>query len=220
MPSNSPPILRYVLLSRRKNGQSPFVECLQSTEDIGRPPAKLMIEDVVILKENHVMPLTSSTNPSPLKPLNGFMRSSQSLIKHGILLSERTKEWFDLKAYRLLAKAGYDFSKQGGKLIPKVIGEKVHGLSKTQRRMQLERHEIPIPKIGLGYTPEQPTQIWIKKRSNASSSQYITVEVGESSNQRTIVHNSKSKGERLYTQVSHLSIMSKSKRYHPHFILQ
>ena len=51
-------------------------------------------------------------------------------------------------------------------------------------RVGHEGYEIPIPKIGLGYTPEQPAQIWIKKRSNALSSQYITVEVGESSNQR------------------------------------
>ena len=50
--------------------------------------------------------------------------------------------------------------------------------------MQLEGYEIPIPKTRLGYTPEQPTQIWIKKRSNASSSQYITMGVDESSNQR------------------------------------
>ena len=50
--------------------------------------------------------------------------------------------------------------------------------------MRLEGYEIPIPKTGLGYTPEQPAQIWIKKRSNASSSQYITMGVDESSNQR------------------------------------
>ena len=151
-----------------------------------RPPAKLTVEDVAILKENHVKPLTSFTNPLPLKPLNGFMRFSQSLSEHGILPSEWTKEWFDPKAYRLLAKAGYDVSKQGdvGKLIPEATGEKMHGLSKTQSKMQLEGYEIPIPKTGLGYTFEQPAQIWIKKRGNASSSQYITVEVSESSNQR------------------------------------
>ena len=132
------------------------------------------------------MPLTSSTNPLPSKPLNGFVRSSQSLIEHGILSSEQTKEWFDPKVYRLLAKAGYDFLKQGdlGKLILEVTGEKVHGLSKTQRKMRLEGHEIPIPKTKLSYTPEQPTQIWIKRKSNALSSQYIIVEVSESSNQR------------------------------------
>ena len=50
--------------------------------------------------------------------------------------------------------------------------------------MRLEGHEIPIPKTGLGYTPEQPARICIKKRNNASSSQYITVEIGESLNQR------------------------------------
>ena len=91
-------------------------------------PTKLTIENVAILKENHAMPLTSSTNPSPSKPLNGFVRSSQSLTKHGILPSERKKEWFNPKAYKLLARVGYDFSKQWdlGKLIPKVTGEKVN----------------------------------------------------------------------------------------------
>ena len=80
------------------------------------------------------------------------------LIEHGILPSEQTKEWFDSKAFRLSAKVGYDFSKQGdlGKLIPEVTGEKTHGLNKTQSKMWLEGYEIPIPKIGLGYTPEQP----------------------------------------------------------------
>ncbi|XP_023925929.2 uncharacterized protein LOC112037349 [Quercus suber] len=185
-PSNNPPFLRYIPLSLRKNGQSPFVECLRSTKDIEKHFTKLTMEDVAILKENHVMPLTSSTNPLPSKPLNGFVRSSQSLTEYGILPSERMKEWFDPKAYRLLARAGYDFSKQGdlGKLIPEATGEKMHGLSKTQRKMRLERHKILIPKTGLGYTPEQPAQIWIKRRTNASSSQYITVEVDESSNQR------------------------------------
>ena len=153
---------------------------------MGRPSTKLTMEDVAILKENHVMPWTSSTNPLPLNPLNGFVRSSQSLTEHDILPSERTKEWFNPKAYRLLAKVSYDFSKQGdlGKLIPEVTREKVHGLNKTQRKMLLESHEIPIPKTGLGYTLEQPAQVWIKKRSNTSSFQYITMEVGESSNQR------------------------------------
>ena len=181
-PSNNPPFLRYVPLSHRKKGQSPFAKCLQSITDTGRPPTKLTMEDVAILKESHAMPLTSSTNPLPLKPLNGFVRSSQCLTEHGILPSERTKEWFDQNAYRLLAKAVYNFSKQGdlGKLIPEVTGEKTHGLSK----MQLEGYVIPIPKTELAYTPEQPTQIWIKKRSNASSCQYITAKVDESSNQR------------------------------------
>ena len=92
MPSNNPPLLCYVPLSQRKKGQSPFAECLQSIAGMGRPPAKLTIEDVAILKENHAMPLTSSTNLLPSKPLNGFVRSSQSLTEHGILPSEQMKE--------------------------------------------------------------------------------------------------------------------------------
>ena len=61
-PFNNPPLLRYVPLSHHKKGQSPFAECLQSIASMGRPPVKLTMEDVAILKENHVMPLTSSTN--------------------------------------------------------------------------------------------------------------------------------------------------------------
>ena len=87
-PFNNPPLLHYVPLSHHKKGQSPFAECLQSIADMGRPLAKLTIEDVAILKENHVMPLTSSTYPLPSKPLNGFVRSSQCLTEHGILPSE------------------------------------------------------------------------------------------------------------------------------------
>ena len=87
-PSNNPPFLCYVSLSRRKKGQSPFMECLQYIADMGRPPTKLTMEDVAILKENHAMPSTSSTNPLPWKLLNGFVRSSQSLAEHGILPSE------------------------------------------------------------------------------------------------------------------------------------
>ena len=97
-PSNNPPFLRYIPLSRRKKGQSPFAECLQSIVDMGRPPTKFTMEDVAILKESHAMPLTSSTNPLPSKPLNGFIRSSQNLTEYGILPSERTKECFDPKA--------------------------------------------------------------------------------------------------------------------------
>ena len=106
---------------------------------MGKPSTKLKMEDVAILKENHAMPLTSSTNPLSSKPLNGFVQSSQSLTEHGILPSERKKEWFNLKTYRLLARASYDFSNKGDleKLIPKVTGEKVHGLSKTQRKMRV-----------------------------------------------------------------------------------
>ena len=44
-PSNNPPLLRYVPLSHHKKGQSPFVECLQSIASMGRPPAKLTIEE-------------------------------------------------------------------------------------------------------------------------------------------------------------------------------
>ena len=218
-PSNNPQFLCYVPLSHRKKGQSPFVECLQSIVDMGRPPMKLTMEDVAILKESHAMPLTSSTNPLPSKPLNRFVRSSQCLTEYGILPSERTKEWFNPKAYRLLAKAGYDFSKQGdlGKLIPEATREKMHGLSKTQSKMWLEGYEIPMPKTGLGYTPKQPAQIWIKKRSNALSSQYIIVEVDKSSNQNAlssqyiIVEVDKSSNQRKDHSSSRISVFDRIK---------
>ncbi|XP_075658812.1 uncharacterized protein LOC142628645 [Castanea sativa] len=163
-------------------------------------------------EKKHVKFITRKDIPPPKEdPGYGNNQSSES-TEHGILPSKRTKEWFDPKAYRLLAKASYDFSKQGGlgKLIPEATGEKMHGLSKTQGKMRLGGHEIPIPKTGICYTPEPPAQIWINKRSNASSSQYITVEVDESSNQRKDHSSSRiSVFDRIKASLSRITVFDK-----------
>ena len=75
-PSNNPPFLCYVPLSHRKKEQSPFAECLQSIAGMGRPPAKLTMEDVAILKENHVMPDRKSTRLNSSHAIPSRMPSS------------------------------------------------------------------------------------------------------------------------------------------------
>ncbi|KAL4628024.1 hypothetical protein ACB092_05G208100, partial [Castanea dentata] len=106
-------------------------------------------------------------------PLNGFVKSSQSLTEHGILPSKQMKEGFDPKAYRLLAKAGYDFSKQSGlgKLIPEATVEE-DTLSDDETAKN-EVNEAPLAledgvqatvdelkEINLG-TPEEPRPTFI-----------------------------------------------------------
>ena len=48
-----------------------------------------------------------STKPS----LKGFTRAISNLVEEDSLPIRRTKEVFNLKAYKLLAKSGYDFKK-------------------------------------------------------------------------------------------------------------
>lgn len=59
----------------------------------------------------------------------------------------------------------------------------MHGLTETQKKMRLKGHKISLPKIGLDYMPERPDRISVKKRNKVASSQHITVEVNDNSNQ-------------------------------------
>uniref|UniRef100_A0A2N9G5F2 Uncharacterized protein n=1 Tax=Fagus sylvatica TaxID=28930 RepID=A0A2N9G5F2_FAGSY len=92
------PILRYVPLSKQKEGQDKV----------------------------------ASTKP----PLKGFVKSTSDSIKEGSLPNKRS---FDPKAYRLLAKSGYDFNNpsQLGQLYSNCIEEKSQGLNQTQNKLRL-----------------------------------------------------------------------------------
>ncbi|KAA0062536.1 ty3-gypsy retrotransposon protein [Cucumis melo var. makuwa] len=83
--TSNPPILRYVPLSRRKKGESPFVES----------PQGLKVGDIEVLKESFTTPLTNEIKID---------------LTEASLPQRRTKDGFDPKAYKLMAKAGYDFN--------------------------------------------------------------------------------------------------------------
>ncbi|KAA0033768.1 uncharacterized protein E5676_scaffold1428G00900 [Cucumis melo var. makuwa] len=83
--TSNPPILRYVPLSKRKKGESPFVES----------PQGLKVGDIEVLKESFTTPLTKITKQEIKIDLTEVS-----------LPQRRTKDEFDLKAYKLMAKAG------------------------------------------------------------------------------------------------------------------
>uniref|UniRef100_A0A2N9FNB6 Uncharacterized protein n=1 Tax=Fagus sylvatica TaxID=28930 RepID=A0A2N9FNB6_FAGSY len=126
------PILRYVPLSKRKEGQTPFGLVAEAKVKLNEPAQE---KDIAILKSNLTLPLprldkVASTKP----PLKGFVKSASDSIKEGSLPDKRTNEGFDPKAYRLLAKSGYDFNNpsQLGQLYSDCVERK-----KNERRTAL-----------------------------------------------------------------------------------
>ena len=118
------PILRYVPLSKGKEGQTPFGLVMEAKV---KPNESALEKDIAILKSNLTLSLprldkVASTKP----PLKGFVKSTSDSIKEGSLPDKRTNEGFDLKVYRLLAKSGYDFNNpsQLGQLYSDCVEEK------------------------------------------------------------------------------------------------
>ncbi|TYK28162.1 uncharacterized protein E5676_scaffold289G00760 [Cucumis melo var. makuwa] len=142
--TSNPPILRYVPLSRRKKGESPFVES----------PQGLKID------------LTEASLPQ-----------------------RRTKDGFDPKAYKLMAKAGYDFTTHTDFKSLKIHEQPK--LSSTQKKLLREGHVIPMSRKGLGYKSPEPIRITRKGKEKVVDSNHITVkevdsmEEKEGDNQRT-----------------------------------
>ena len=102
-----PLVLRYVPASKRKEGQSPF-ELTMETKD--KHKKSLQEEDIAILKSDFTLPLPKLDQVASTKPsLKGFTRATRSLVEEDSLPVKRTEEGFDPKAYKLLAKSGYDF---------------------------------------------------------------------------------------------------------------
>ncbi|KAA0065384.1 ty3-gypsy retrotransposon protein [Cucumis melo var. makuwa] len=87
--TSNPPILRDVPLSRSKKDESPFVES----------PQGLKVGDIEVLKESFTTPLTKITK-----------QEIKIDLTEASLPQRWTKDGFDPKAYKLMAKTGYDFT--------------------------------------------------------------------------------------------------------------
>ncbi|KAH7865724.1 hypothetical protein Vadar_010358 [Vaccinium darrowii] len=124
-------------------------------------------------------PVTDLSQTKVAPPLKGFVRATNSpMVGDDNLPSQRTNG-FDPNAYKLLAKAGHN-SKDSttlGKLLPEVIGEKVHGLNSTQKMLKQHGYAVKDSKVGLGYTAPAPARIFIRRSSN----NHITAEEVDSS---------------------------------------
>ncbi|XP_028068873.1 uncharacterized protein LOC114271452 [Camellia sinensis] len=110
--------------------------------------------------------------------LQGFVRPSQNSIEHGSL-PEGRMEGFDPQAYKLLAKSGYDFADPSslGELSLELIGEKVHGLNETQRKLRKGKNKRSTTTIELNSTKEDDeTRSLILSRMKHMTSLEVSVE--------------------------------------------
>ena len=67
-----------------------------------------------------------------------LVKPSKNETKKGFFLNKRIDKGFDPKAYKLLAKMGYDFtsSSQLGELSLETTCEKIHALNETQKKLK------------------------------------------------------------------------------------
>ena len=100
-------VLRYVPVFKWKEGQSPFELTMETKYKCKKC---IQEEDIAILKSDFTLPLSKLDQVASTKPLlKGFTRATRNLVKEDLLPAKRTKEGFNPKAYKLLAKSGYDF---------------------------------------------------------------------------------------------------------------
>ena len=139
-------------------------------------------KDIAILKSDFTLPLPKLDQEASIKPpLKGFTRAMSNLVEEDSLPIRRTEEGFDPKAYKLLAKSGYDFKNppQLGQLYSDYVEEKSHGLNSTQSKLKQQGYAIEIPRTGLGYSSQEPVRISAKGKGKKVTSQHITFEVEE-----------------------------------------
>ncbi|KAK2996034.1 hypothetical protein RJ640_002194 [Escallonia rubra] len=185
-PRKESPVFKYVPVSRKAEGQSPFVDLAELKEvKAARVPKKV---DVQVLKEELTVPLT--TIGTVRLPLKGFVEPSRDMAKHPHPPSVKTYKGFDVKAQRLLKSSGYDFENPVslGELSPELTGEKVHGLNKMQKKLRQQGHRVSPPRMGVGYKPGRPIRVPLKSKQNKVRIKYITAEeVDESGDGQTVL---------------------------------
>ncbi|TYK02505.1 gypsy-like retrotransposase [Cucumis melo var. makuwa] len=151
--TSNPPILDYVSLLRHKKGKSPFVESSQG----------LKVIDIEVLKERFTTPLTKITK-----------QEIKIDLTEASLPQRRTIDGFDPKDYKLMAKAGYNFTTH-----TEFKSLKVHEqpeLSSIQKKLLWEEHAIPKSRKGLGYKLPKPIRITRKGKEKVVDNNHITVE--------------------------------------------
>ncbi|KAM1680768.1 hypothetical protein ACFX1X_038573 [Malus domestica] len=156
---------------RRKNGQSSF--------KIGTRKADTQMhkDDVKLLKTNAVLLLTLLGNAKVSKPLQGFIKPLPNGAKPSSLSTKRTKEGFNPNAYKLMLKAGYDFSSSSnlGKKNSNTVNDKERDLTETQNKLKEHDYKVNNNKAGLGFTPN--TLVKILSKAKNVSAQHISVSV-------------------------------------------
>ncbi|XP_074266159.1 uncharacterized protein LOC141588627 [Silene latifolia] len=164
------PVLRYIPKSCRKDGESPFAECLTPKTQPKDKKSSQVIKQEWVAKI--VAPLPSSSQTKIMRPLPTcfICSSSQSL-------SEGNKRIFDSNAYKLLAKAGYEFTNPTP--LGKVIEIELYRFNKAQHELFKQDGSFMVTKAGLGYESHAPVKIGARRKGATTSYQHITVEKSE-----------------------------------------
>ncbi|KAM1693092.1 hypothetical protein COP1_032428 [Malus domestica] len=165
------PVFRYIPTLRRKNGQSPF-ETTASKAD-----AQRHIDNVKLLKTNAVLPLTQLGDTKVAKPSQGFIKGLPKGVEPSFLPTKRTEEGFDPNAYKLMSKAGYNFTSFAnlGKNDLNTVKDNERDLTKTQKKLEKHGYGVSNNKAGLGFTPNAPVKISSKAKN--ASAQHISVNI-------------------------------------------
>ncbi|KAM2197355.1 hypothetical protein ACFX1Q_000767 [Malus domestica] len=165
------PLFRYIAMSRRKNGQSPF------ETETSKADTQWHNDNVKLLKTNAVLPLTQLGDAKIARLPQGFIKTLPKGVKPSFLLTKRTEEGFDPNAYKLMSKAGYDFafSSNPEKKVSNTVNNKEHNLTKTQKKLNEHGYRVNNNKAGLGFTPNAPVKISSKAKN--ASTQHISVSV-------------------------------------------
>ncbi|KAM0971130.1 hypothetical protein ACFX2A_019408 [Malus domestica] len=172
-PSNRPniPVFRYIPMSIRKNGQSPF-ETGASKAD-----AQRHMDNVKLLKTNAILPLTQLGDTKVARLPQGFIKALPKGVEPSFLPTLRTEEGFDPNAYKLMSKAGYDFasSSNHGKKVSNTVNNKKCDLTETQKKLKKHGYGVDNNKAGLGFTPNAPVKISSKAKN--ANTQHISVSI-------------------------------------------
>ncbi|KAM1528731.1 hypothetical protein ACFX1Z_018035 [Malus domestica] len=173
MPSNelNTPVFRYIPMSRRKNGQSPF------ETEASKVDAQRYMDNVKLLKTNAVLPLTQLSNAKVARLPQGLVKALPKRAEPSFLPTKRTEEGFDPNAYKLMSKAGYDFafSSNPGKKVSNTVNNKERDLTETQNKLKKHGYGVNNNKAGLGFTPNAPVKISSKAKN--ASTQHISVSI-------------------------------------------
>ncbi|KAM1666585.1 hypothetical protein ACFX2K_046163 [Malus domestica] len=172
-PSNvlNTPVFRYIPMSRRKNGQSPF------ETEASKADAQRYMDNVKLLKTNAVLPLTQLSNAKVARLPQGFVKALPKRTEPSFLPTKRTEEGFDPNAYKLMSKAGYDFasSSNPGKKVSNTVNNKERDLIETQKKLKKHGYGVNNNKAGLGFTPNAPVKI--SSQAKNASTQHISVSI-------------------------------------------
>ncbi|KAM1845265.1 hypothetical protein ACFX13_019587 [Malus domestica] len=112
-------------------------------------------------RRKNVFPLTQLGSAKVARLPQGFIKALPKGVEPSFLPTKRTKEGFDLNAYKLKLKAGYDFASSSnlGEKVSNTVNDKEHNLTKTQKKLKEHGYGVDNNKVGLGFTPNAPVKI-------------------------------------------------------------